>query len=1112
MSQPGRPHPFLGREREIEGLQRALESARSGRSSLQLIAGEAGIGKTRTASELAEIARGQGFTVLWARELEGDVAPAYWLWSQVMAGLEEAHGLACLRECAAPHVAELARLTPALEGPAEEGPERDPAEARMRFFDAVVRFLSRMGGKFPLLVVFDDLHWADTPSLLLLEYVASHLRESRVAMVGTYRDTFLRRDDAMADCLGRLTRVGERLPLTGLSSSAVRDYLRDVSEADPDPDLVERIREATGGNPFFVSELVRLLRAEGRLEHEQEGEPLPLPREVGHAVRRRLDALTPECRQALQLASVLGAEPDVGLAANLSGLSESELLEAVEEAIAEGLVAPWGRSLSSFRFAHGLVCEALYADLAVSERTLLHRQAAEALEQRGEGDGEQRIEELARHYFEAARLGDAGPAVHYAVLAGQRAVGRLAYEQAAVHFEHALEAAGRAQLDGEARARILLALGDARWRTGSDPAGARSACMDAAQAAEEASAAELLAAAAFQMGNVSAETGVVDEALVSLLERALAVQGEEPTPLRVNVCSRLATALYFSRDPRRNELAVEAVELARKLGDDEALVAALIARHFTGWGPDTSPDGQLAVIQEAVDLASAAGLRDLELESRAWCVYNRLEMGDLDGALEAFAVYDRRGTEARTPRVLWHIGVVRACLAILRGSLGEAESLAGEARELGIVPEPANAFQFFGIQLFEIRRAQGRSQELAPVFEQLAEQVGEVMPVWRCARALARSEGGRHEEARAEVELLRARGFDHIPRDANWLPAISSLAIVCRGSGCPEAAEDLYERLLQKAGQMIVVATSASCLGSVDHFLGLLAAACERHDEAAEHFERALELHDRMGAPILAARTRFELATTLSKRGADGDAQRARSLAAESASRLEALGLPPLEAKDGDAAVAPVLEPDADAPRAASLKREGEYWSLGFDGSSMRLKDRKGLSHLAELLSHPGREFHALDLVRRIEKLPPDATGGPAPDADAASIVSDSDSGEHLDAQARADYQARLEEIVPELEEAEANGDARAEILRAEVEAITAELAGAYGLAGRERRSGSVAERARVNVTRALRSVLKKIAEEDPGLGRYLETTISTGIFCSYEPDPRFAVEWELEI
>ena len=483
-----------------------------------------------------------------------------------------------LRAQAGPWATELGRLLPELAQPHAGAPDAawdDPETQRYRLFEAVARLLEAASGDGAVLLVLDDLHWADKPTLLLLKHVTRALRGSPLMVLGTYRQGELSRSHPLAQVLADLRReqLVQRISLRGLAEAEVAELVG-AWDAPQRPDLARAVFAETEGNPFFVEEVLRHLSETGRLDPDAPLALVGIPEGVTEVIGRRLARLSDEANRTLGFASVIGREFSLDVLRRMSAASDEALLGAVDEAVAAALVAEVPGAVDSFTFSHGLVRETLYAELASSRRVRLHGQVARALEELHASCPQPFLTQLAYHYGEAAEAGETDKAFEYAVRAAEQARTMLAYEDAAVHFTHALEALDRRSPAGSSRresgpglrCELMLALAEAQM-AGADVAGARSTYKEAAACARRMSAAPLVARAALGLG-LDYTVGVVDELGIRLLEEALDGLGESDSVLRARVLARLARALMFtSLVDRRTELAEEAVAMARRLGD-----------------------------------------------------------------------------------------------------------------------------------------------------------------------------------------------------------------------------------------------------------------------------------------------------------------------------------------------------------------------------------------------------------------------------------------------------------------------------------------------------------------------------------------------------------------
>jgi len=441
---------FVGREREAEELRRGLDDALSGRGQLLLLVGEPGIGKTRTASELCTYARLRGAQVLIGRCYEGEGAPAYWPWVQAIRSYVEACDGAELQSEMGPGAADIAQIVsevhaklPGLPAP----PAIEPDQARFRLFDSITTFLKNASRRQPLVLLLDDLHWADKASLLMLQFLARDLAGARLLVLGTYRDVELGRQHPLAQTLGELAReqVGTRVLLRGLGEPEVKRYIEMTAGVAPSATLVAAVFRETEGNPFFLSEVVRLIVADGRLQDSGDTSSwtVAIPQSVREVVGRRLDHLGEACNGVLTTAAVIGREFGLDALERVTQIEGDRLLELIEEAEAARVIEEVRgerNTIGRYSFSHALIRETLYGELSTTRRVRLHKQIGETLESLYAADIDAHLSELAYHFGEAAAAGEAEKAIDYAHRAGDRAVSLVAWEEAAGQYERALQA------------------------------------------------------------------------------------------------------------------------------------------------------------------------------------------------------------------------------------------------------------------------------------------------------------------------------------------------------------------------------------------------------------------------------------------------------------------------------------------------------------------------------------------------------------------------------------------------------------------------------------------------------------------------------------------------
>lgn len=1117
---------FVGRDRELSELVDALDHAAAGHGRLFLIAGEPGIGKSRLADELVSAARQRDMGVLWGRGWEDAGAPPYWPWVQALrAHLRSVPSAEVRRQLGggagdvAQMLPELREMFPDLPPP----PDQRSESARFQLFDSTATLLRNAANSGPMVLVLDDLHAADTPSLLLLRFVASQLGDMRLLLIASYRDVALTPDHPLTATVAELQRepVARLLNLTGLAPRAVGELIAATAGLAPHEQLVAAVWRETNGNPLFLGEAIRLLASQGRLRDVSDLPSLrvAVPAGVREVIVRRIGHLGETAAQALAIGAAIGPEFRVEVLRRVARLSADDMLDVLDQAVEEGLLLPVAGSLDRFRFSHDLVREVLYGTMATSRRVRLHRRIVEVLEALHGATIDQHLAELAHHAFEAVRGGEGraategGPplaekAIDYARRAGERAARSVAYEEAARLYRMALVVLDmRGAPDEELRLDILLALGQAMARAG-DIVASRTTFLKAAEIAKRTGSARQLAHAALGIGGRLpwARPGR-DTRLIPLLQDALVMLGGADDRLRVRLLTRLACAWRNSADRREESaaLARQAVDLARATDDPETLSYALTGSYWARWWPE-NPDDRLQIAEEMLVVAEALSDAERLIDAHLMFFVTYAELGRMVEARTKLQDVSRLADDLRQPSQLW-LGIApRTMMALFDGDYDLAErTLARELEQQEPITLASDEKSAAAFHVYLLRREQDRAAEAEPVTRAAVEDFP-WYPLHRPALVCLLVAMGRRDEARLLFDELATDRFRALVRDNEWLLGISLAAEACHLLGDEANARVLYEQVAPFAGRHAIGQAEGS-VGAVDRYLGLLAMTLGRGSDAERHLTDGLELNQRLGTAPWTAHTQYDLARVLRQLGDDARAAGLLDQALATASRIgmEALGRR-IEQLRLPAESAP---PRTDRPRAGVFRRDGDYWTVSFDGEAATLRDAKGMRYLARLLSAPGRELHALDLVQ--------GGGMAAPARASAAALTDgvasdpfAGSGPLLDAEAKAAYRARLVELEDERAQAEDWNDVeRAARARGEMERLAAELSRAVGLGGRDRDAASGAERARVSVTRAVRLAMSRLEAELPALGAHLRATIRTGTYCSYQPDSRIEARWE---
>jgi DNA-binding CsgD family transcriptional regulator len=908
---------FVGRQNELGLLHEAFEQTLAGHGRVVMLAGEPGIGKTRTAQELAEHALHHQATVLWGRCHEQAGAPPYWPWVQIIRALLTGLDANALESGLAAGAGDLADIVPEIRRhlPGLDPPTRlkDPAEARFRMFESIRGLLGKACRQQALLLVLDDLHWADAPSLRLLEFLAREIDDIRLLLVGTYRATELSRQHPLSDALGALARVPHfaRVNLSGLSADEVQSFIAASGTVAP-PSLAGTLHRQTEGNPLFLREIVRFLEQQGRpnaggAARETVLPPMiRIPEGVKEVIGRRLNLLSPKCNDVLALASVIGRDfaHDVLLRA-AAPIDADTLLEALDEALAAHIIDE--TAAGNYQFTHHLIGVTLYDELRRTQRRRLHRAVGDAIEALHCADLENVLSELAHHFGAAGEL-DRG--IDYAIRAGQRADALLAFEDAARSFQMALDALDqRAPADDTARCRLLLQLGEAERKSG-DFARAKVTLYDAAELAWHLRLHETLSHAALAYERATWRTErTADAPPEGPLARALRIVPEIDVKLRVELSGALARSLlYAGAETEAREKLGRAITTARKLGDP-ALLATTLEYMFDF--PST-PDGihdLLAIATESMEAAERSGNTEIAFLARSRRVVCCVELGDLEAVEADLVRLSSDHVRMRQPDYLVVLCGLRASLALMRGELASAERFLADAS--GQAARTGAQIAYLSLSVFALRREQGRLKELAPVFAHFMSGAA-ATAIWSPGLAILSLELGRFGDARAEFDQLAARDFDGLPRDGRWTTCLAFLAELCTAFGDAGRAAVLYRLLLPYADHVLVLGGIVFA-GSAARYLGMLAATMSRWDAAQRHFEAALAMNARIGAHLPLGHTQHDYAAMLLRRGQAGDRARAACLLRSSLETAQQLGFRALEER-----VAARLQQLSTLPTAAS--------------------------------------------------------------------------------------------------------------------------------------------------------------------------------------------------
>ncbi|PYC69759.1 ATPase [Micromonospora arborensis] len=1109
---------IIGRDHPAGLLRAELDRATTSHGGLVLVTGEPGIGKTTLVTSAAREARQRGALVLGAACWDSDSAPGYWPWVQVLRGLRRsADDWAVARPDAEPALAALLGETDASKQQAERltswvGVDTDTADQEaFALYDAVTAALVAVSQQRPVVVVLDDLHWADPASLRLLSFAAQHTWFERLLLVGTYRDAEVESGEhPLRPLLMPLVAKATTITLTGLSRDEVAALMARTAGREPDADLVDEVHRRTGGNPFFIEQTARLWHAD-----DAAGTIAPGVRE---AVRRRLAQLPPAVVEALTVAAVLGREFHRQVLAACGAAPVAQVDRLLDRAVTARLVV--ARGGGRFAFAHDLVRETLYDGLSHDERQARHGAVVRAVDDLRELTDQLIPADLARHAYLAGPALDRARVATLLVAAGRDAFVRLAADEASVHFRRALEVVE----DPEQRVRILVEFGEGQYHhAGREESAALFA--EAGALARTLDDPVLLARVALIVNRArQVETAHSIDAAELVRDAYRKLIGEPDAAASVG-------ALVA-------DLITVTETIARRGQDDEALTFSLWARHDTTWGLGTAA-ARAALTAEIREVARRTGDRETELWATSLRWVALLELGDphFNEEFATFVNADRHGDITRHGMAA---AIDSGIIAAFRGDFAEADE---RFVVLGDLSDPGHAeFGFMGHHLRWSRLLlQGRFAEADTLLDELTPVDYPYQELLRAITAAERGDGETAVRLTAGIEAAAIR----YPRPVSpiWLRLRAQAAAA---SADPQLCDAARAALAPHRGEWMVALFGCDVSGPVDHWLALIDAAQQRWDDAIAGFTAARASADRLGARTWSLIARAGLVNALAGRGQPGDAATLAALRATTVQQAAALGMTqvlhrlaepaPTDAVEPTttarqavapgqgvaraaaagpgqlAAPGPSVGPDNAAPgqvfasgpatlvapasEGYEFRRDGPVWQLTYAGVVVHLPDAKGLHDLHLLLSRPGSDVPAVELL--------DPAAGP-------ELVAARRMGADpvLDDEAKARYRRHLGRLDEEIDRAAARDDDRkVAALDAERGALLEELRAAAGLAGRSRRLGDEAERARKTVTARIRDTLRKLDGRHPALASHLRESVSTGTTCRYQP--RTPPPWRL--
>jgi len=879
---------FVGREAERERLDAAWKAVTGGERRVMLLAGEPGIGKTTLAAQFASGVYDGGAVVVYGR-CDEDLGVPYQPWIESLTQLVAHAPESVLSAHVADRGGHLARLVPELARrvSAEVPPSGDGETERYVLYGCVTDLLTRLSVDAPVLIVLDDLHWADRATVQLLRHLAMTDTLTGLGVLGTFRDSEVTTEHPLTELLAALHRenCGERIALRGLGDDELLALLEGIAGHGMD-DAGVALRDAilaeTAGNPFFSVEILRHLAESGAIYRDDTGRWVSdidlrtagLPISVREVVGRRLATLGPDTERVLALGAVIGRDFDLPLLAAVADVTEDDLVDVCDAAVAAAVLHTTDHP-DRYTFAHALIEHTLYDGLSPARRSRAHRALAVALE--AAPDADRRAGELAYHWGQAVQPTDTDKAVHYAKLAGARALDQLAPDDAMRWYGQALEHLDRDRgADAQERIEILIGLGQAQRQSGV--ADYRETLLEAAQLADSIDAVDLLVQAtlANNRGMLSA-FGQVDTARLAAIDRALERIDPAHTPERAQLLALGCIERTYDGDfDTRFTLAEEAVAAARRAGDPDTLVTTVVFCCDGIMSPRTA-----ALRRSWLEEANQLDDRITDPAARyllhnCWR-FSAIEWGERDVIRHHDAIANEIVARVPQASLRWNNAFHQVWQKELWGDLARAEELAEAAFALGTETAQPDALGIFGMQLMNIRSHQGRLDELIPLIEQMVSDTP-AQPGYRAVLALALARSGREAETISLLDAERAHGFE-MPIDYGWSVAHAEWAEAAVLVGHRETAAAVRERLVPFHDMLVSFSIGAQA--AIAHYLGMIDHLLGRHDDAHRWFGEAMALHQRFESPLLVAQTNAAWAGLLADRGTGNDHERARAMATD---------------------------------------------------------------------------------------------------------------------------------------------------------------------------------------------------------------------------------------
>jgi tetratricopeptide (TPR) repeat protein len=1127
---------LFGIDAERQVLARALSELESGSGGIVLVRGEAGAGKTALLSELAATGSAHGFKVINSGTSPAPTATTESLWLSILQACAEDDDYHSLERGEDPSQLQSRSHDPRIgyAGSLDQLEVNAGIEAGTAAFSRISSALRSAAELQPILLIFDDLALLDDLSLSLIADLVQDPGGGAILMVAAYRISAFD-DQARAAVLDKIKRQAYNIELTSMSHAVIEEFLTRLIGHRPQPRLVERMQQLTGGNPRLIAESAPLLFDGGELLTSPSGLST-IPLGISIAVHEYLDGVSPSSIEFLKFAAVIGGRFDPELAAEIAGSNRDEALAALSALENRSIIV--AESDHHYRFAQGFTREVLYRELPADLRAQTHRRIGAMIEAQHAQDIEPFAEDVA-HNLLLSREGRAiEEAVGYAEMAARRFQRAGAYAKAAEMYSLALEAVRwRGSEDDLRFCDILTAKGIAQRDAGH--------LREAEKTFQNVVTYARRIGDPVRMGQLALEVpeyhwplpGWESPLAILLAEGALSALGTDDSAPRAALLGRLAAELSYDRSQkaRCNELAKTSIEIAQRVGADPVLMLRLLRyKDCTLRHPDYLQE-RLLNLSRVTALARQVSDNAILHEAAAASIAALFTLGKISEAEALFSTYVETARIANRPLYSIFVHVSLAGRATIMGQSAECEKLFNEARsaaeEFGIPEAVERCWPVLILPMVE-RDTLTDLQPLAAASLRTRPNSVEdrALKCWLDARV------GRHFEARLRLERLMADDLAEVRDDQNVLVAACALGEACirLGSEFRHHAERVYDLLLPYADLEVALGQIAA-MSSVSYYLGRLAKYLARRDAAIDHLATAVDLHAKLESRPFTLYATFEeaeallghrdsqrrsygstLLTDLEKEMTGGEMPELAKRASEL--RAHGVAVDPVNGGSKPAngngihaglmAEAQSAEPEGQggAPNTTEsrvFKRQGDVWTLSYEGRVARVPHLKGLTLISHLLARPNEPVHCMELGDS-------ADGARRLPGEVLPLAHVFEMGPATESGTKQSYRDLARELRDERETAiRSNDTRRVEKIDNELRLLTRDLARAIGLYGQDRFDGSSGERARLRVAFAIKSAIGKIATPHPDLARHLASSIKTGKFCVYRSDSKDP-GWEL--